>query len=75
MAGVGEMPYLRYLAIDSIGGFLWVTIVVWSGYLLGATAQHNLKYIVPSIAVVSIMPVVVGVAKELIAARKSRAPL
>jgi membrane-associated protein len=73
MAGVGEMPYLRFLGIDSIGGFLWITIVVWSGYLLGATAQNNLKYIVPAIAVVSILPVVIGIAKEVLTARKERA--
>src|SRR5271155_566583 len=41
MAGVGEMPYFKYLLIDSIGGFSWIVIVVWSGYLLGETAQRN----------------------------------
>ena len=73
MAGVGEMPYLKFLGIDSIGGFLWITIVVWSGYLLGARAQHNLHYIIPGIAVVSLLPVFIGVTKELLAARKTRA--
>ncbi len=71
MAGVGEMPYLKFLGIDSIGGFLWIMIVVWSGYLLGERAQHNLHYIVPAIAVVSILPVTIGIAKELLAARKA----
>jgi membrane-associated protein len=70
MAGVGEMPYLKYLGIDSIGGCLWITIVVWSGYLLGARAQHNLHYIIPAIALVSMLPVIIGVTKELLAARK-----
>jgi membrane-associated protein len=73
MAGVGEMPYLKFLGIDSIGGFLWITIVVWSGYLLGARAQHNLHYIIPAIALVSLLPVIIGVTKELLAARKTRA--
>jgi len=71
MAGVGEMPYLKYLGIDSIGGFLWITIVVWSGYLLGARAQHNLHYIIPAIAIVSMLPVGIGLAKEFLAARKA----
>ena len=72
MAGVGEMPYWRFLGIDSIGGFLWITIVVWTGYLLGATAQKNLSYIVPAIAVISMLPVVIGVTKELLAARAAK---
>jgi membrane-associated protein len=72
MAGVGEMRYRKFLGIDSIGGFLWITIVVWSGYLLGTTAQHNLKYIIPGIAIVSMLPVAIGIAKELLSARKTR---
>ena len=67
------MPYLRFLAIDSIGGTLWVVIVVWSGYLLGERAQHNLKFIVPAIAIVSMLPVIIGVAKEVLFARKTAA--
>ena len=73
MAGVGEMPYLKFLGIDSIGGFLWIVIVVWSGYLLGERAQHNLHYIVPAIAVISLLPVVIGITKEVLAARRERA--
>lgn len=71
MAGVGEMPYLKFLGIDSIGGFLWITIVVWSGYLLGERAQHNLHFIIPAIAVVSMLPVGIGLVKEFLAARKA----
>jgi membrane-associated protein len=73
MAGVGEMPYLRFLLVDSIGGFSWIVIVVWSGYLLGVRAQHSLHLIIPAIAVVSMLPVIIGVAKEVLTARKARA--
>ena len=72
MAGVGEMRYLRFLLIDSIGGFLWIVIVVWSGYLLGVRAEHNLKFIVPAIAVVSILPVAIGLVKEFFFSRNSK---
>jgi len=71
MAGVGEMRYPKFLAIDSVGGFLWITIVVWSGYLLGARAQHHLHYIIPAIALVSMLPVIIGVAKEVLASRRA----
>jgi membrane-associated protein len=72
MAGVGEMPYFKFLAIDSVGGFLWISIVVWSGYLLGARAQHNLHFIIPAIALVSMLPVIIGVSKEVLASRRAR---
>ncbi len=67
MAGVGEMRYPKYLAIDSVGGFLWISVVVWTGYLLGARAQHHLHIIVPAIALVSMLPVIAGVTKEVLA--------
>ena len=73
MAGVGEMPYLKFLLVDSIGGFFWIVIVVWSGYLLGARAQHSLHLIIPAIAFVSMLPVIIGVTKEVLTARKARA--
>ena len=73
MAGVGEMRYLKFLGIDSIGGVLWILIVVWSGYLLGERAQHNLKFIIPGIAVVSMLPVIIGVTKEVFFAKKKAA--
>jgi membrane-associated protein len=72
MAGVGEMPYLRFLLIDSIGGFSWIVIVVWSGYLLGETAQRNLRYIIPAIAIVSMLPAIIGVSKEILGWLKNR---
>lgn len=67
MAGVGEMPYRRFLLIDSIGGFLWIVVVVWSGYLLGSRAQHNLPIITTVIALISMLPVIFGVGKEILA--------
>ncbi len=71
MAGVTEMPYRKYALIDSLSAALWICLVVGSGYLLGARAQHNLHYIVLGIAVVSVLPVVFGVAKEVLASRKN----
>jgi membrane-associated protein len=71
MAGVTEMPYRKYALIDSLSATLWICLVVGAGYLLGARAQHNLHYIVLGIAVVSVLPVVFGVAKEVLEARKN----
>gem|GEM_PF-275694 len=71
MAGVGEMNYRKYVLIDSISVVCWICLVVLSGYFLGVHAQKNLHYIVIGIAVVSMLPVIIGVLKEFLASRKS----
>src|SRR5690349_1644794 len=35
VAGVGRMPYPRFLAWNLLGGFAWVLLFVWGGYLFG----------------------------------------
>jgi len=71
MAGVGEMPYRKYISVDSLAVVAWICLVVLSGYILGERAQKNLHYIVLGIALVSMLPVIIGVTKEFLASRKS----
>ena len=71
MAGVGEMNYRKYLLVDSACVVLWITLVVQAGYHLGKSAQKELHYIVLGIAVVSMLPVAIGVIGEFIASRKA----
>jgi membrane-associated protein len=71
MAGVGEMPYKKYLAVDSMAVVGWICLVVLSGYILGERAQKNLGYIVVGIAVVSMMPMAIGIIREFLLSRKS----
>ncbi len=71
MAGVGEMPYKKYLTVDTLAVIAWICLVVLSGYILGERAQKNLHYIVLGIALVSMLPVIIGVTKEFLASRKS----
>jgi membrane-associated protein len=71
MAGVGEMNYRKYVLVDVPAVIAWICLVVLSGYYLGERAQKNLHYIVLGIAIVSMLPVIIGVTKEVFFARKS----
>lgn len=71
MAGVGEMPYKKYAFVDSIAVVAWICLVVLAGYFLGVHAQKNLHYIVLGIALVSMLPVIIGVTKEFLSSRKT----
>jgi membrane-associated protein len=71
MAGVGEMRYRKYVLVDTVSVIAWICLVVLSGYWLGERAQKNLHYIVIGIAIVSMLPVIIGVTKELFFSRKS----
>jgi membrane-associated protein len=71
MAGVGEMPYRKYISVDTLAVIAWICLVVLSGYILGERAQKNLHYIVLGIALVSMLPVIIGVTKEFLASRQS----
>ena len=71
MAGVGEMPYKKYLTVDSIAVVGWICLVVLSGYVLGERAEKNLGHIVIGIAVVSMMPMAIGIIREFLLSRKS----
>jgi membrane-associated protein len=71
MAGVGEMSWRKYTSVDVIAVIAWISLVVLSGYFLGERAQKNLHYIVLGIALVSMLPVIIGVTKEFLASRKS----
>ncbi|HYP65540.1 MAG TPA: hypothetical protein VEQ14_04280, partial [Steroidobacteraceae bacterium] len=35
VAGVGRMPFARFTAYNLVGGFGWVLLFVWGGYLFG----------------------------------------
>ena len=73
MAGVGEMSYLKYLVVDCFAVAFWICLVVLIGYGLGTNpfTQKYLDKILIGIAVVSMMPMAIGIIREFLVSRKT----
>ena len=61
LAGVGLMPYLKFLAYNVIGGTLWVVSFLLLGYFFGnlAVVQKNFSLVILAIIVISMIPAAV----------------
>lgn len=61
VAGVGRMPYARFLGYNLLGGILWVTLFLWGGYLFGniPVVKQNFGIVTIVIIFVSLIPLVV----------------
>src|SRR3989338_5456105 len=58
VAGVGRMPYLRFLLFSVSGTLLWVVSFVLAGYFFGniPVVKRNLTFVILIIIVVSLLP-------------------
>jgi len=65
VAGLTQMSYKKYALADSLSAALWITLVVGTGYKFSVYAQKNLTVITTGIAIVSMLPVIFGVGKEI----------
>jgi len=70
VAGVGVMPYPRFLTVSVLGSIAWVGLFVWAGYLFGnlRVVRENFTLVVMAIIVLSVMAIVI----EIIKTRRSR---
>jgi membrane-associated protein len=61
MAGVMQMPYLRFLPYSVCGGIGWVFLMTMLGYKLGSVpfVRHNFDKVILAIIVASLMPPVI----------------
>jgi membrane-associated protein len=62
VAGVGQMRRRRFAAYNVVGGFTWVTLFTWGGYLFGnmPLVKENFGLVTIGIVVISVLPVVWG---------------
>jgi len=65
MAGVMEMPYLRFLPYSVCGGIGWVFLMTMLGYELGGVpfVRHNFDKVILAIIVVSLLPAMIEFVK------------
>ncbi|MGH3544732.1 MAG: DedA family protein, partial [Mycobacteriales bacterium] len=79
LAGVLEMPARTFLLWNVIGAVLWTDGIILAGYYLGDSipAEAVDRYLLPVIALViliSVLPILIEVTRELSAKRRLRGP-
>jgi membrane-associated protein len=59
MAGVGRMPYFRFLSFNIFGGLGWVTVATLGGYFLGQVpiVRRNFEKAVILVVLISVLPI------------------
>ena len=65
VAGIGRMPYARFFASNLAGGFAWVLLFVWGGYLFG-----NLPQVKAHFGLVTLLIIAASLVPLLLALRR-----
>ncbi len=62
VAGVGRMPYARFIGYNVLGGVSWVVLFLWGGYLFGniPVVKRNFGIVTILIVLVSVSPVAIA---------------
>lgn len=74
VAGIGFMSYRKFIAYNIIGGCLWVSLFVFSGYYFGniPVVKQHFSLVILAIMVLSVLPIVYEIAADFLQARKER---
>ena len=66
VAGVGRMPFARFSAYNVAGGFAWVLLFVWTGYLFGNIpfVRQNFGLVTLVIVAVSLIPLIAALRRK-----------
>ncbi|MFN0316974.1 MAG: DedA family protein [Burkholderiales bacterium] len=72
VAGIGKMPYQRFLPFDILGGFIWITSLTYAGYAFGNIpwVKKNLTLVILGIIFVSLLPGIIETLRHRAAARR-----
>ncbi len=74
VAGVGKMPYRKFVSYNAVGGTLWVSVALFSGYFFGniPIIKDNFSIVILGIVVVSLLPVGITFIKNKVASKNIR---
>lgn len=67
VAGLGYMPYSRFIGFSFLGSILWVTILLGGGFLFGnlPMVKQHLSLVIILVVVLSILPMIKMVYDEI----------
>lgn len=60
VAGIGAMTYFKFITYNIIGGVLWISLFLFSGYYFGniPAVKHNFTLVIFAIIFISILPAI-----------------
>jgi len=66
VAGIGHMPYARFIVFSLMGSLLWVGLFVVGGYLFGnlPAVKQNFSFVVLAIIALSTAPIFIEFVKS-----------
>jgi membrane-associated protein len=75
VAGIGQMSYWQFLSYNVVGGVLWVSICLFSGYFFGnlPVVKKNFSVVVIAIVLISLLPAVIEYLKHRAEAKRKAA--
>ncbi len=76
VAGVGTMRYRRFFSFSIIGNIVWVNLFAFGGYLFGNLPfiKNNFTLVILAIIIISLLPVIITVIKNVTARKKTVTP-
>lgn len=73
VAGMGDMPYSKFIFFNVIGAFLWAVCLPFAGFFLGNLIPNVDRYLLPivgTIVIASVAPTAMHILKERMDERK-----
>jgi membrane-associated protein len=66
VAGIGRMPYVRFVTYSIAGNTAWMCTFIFGGYFFGniPLVKENFTLVIMAIIIISVMPGVIGYLKQ-----------
>jgi membrane-associated protein len=76
VAGIGRMPFSRFITFSVGGGALWVFLLTFAGYFFGSipVVRDNFEIVVLAIVAISVVPIGIHALKSRLT-RRAAAPV